>query len=140
MSHQLIGKWNDHPLAIVVETVASPLLMSHPAPVCLDVDIDGDIRLPVDSPSLCQVLDSLIRQALSEMPKGGELTITGCETPMGVEIELADTGRDVAERPCKLPMIAAAMSADIRWQDCPQGGGAVTLSIPFYKKSVRRAA
>ncbi|MEM1224805.1 MAG: ATPase [Planctomycetota bacterium] len=140
MSHPLVGDWSEHPLAIVVETVASPLLMSHPTPVYLDVDIDNEIRLPVDPPSLCQVLDSLIRQALIEMPSGGELTITACETATGVDIELADTGRDIAERPCKLPMIAAAMSADISWQNCPQGGGAVTLSIPFYRQASRRAA
>lgn len=114
--------------------------MAHPAPVCLEVDIAADIRLPVDSPSLCQLLDSLIRQSLIEMPDGGELTITGYQTATGVEIELADTGRDVVRRPCKLPMIAAAMSADVLWQNCPQGGAAVTLSIPFYRQSTRRAA
>jgi len=140
MSYPKIGQSDHHPLAVVVESVAAPLLMSHPAPVCLEVDIDMDVRLPVDSPSLCQVLDSLVRQALAQMPDGGELTITACESATGVEIELADTGPDVAARPCRLPMIAAAMSADIKWQNCPQGGGAVTVNIPFYRRTIRRAA
>ncbi|MEM6363968.1 MAG: ATPase [Planctomycetota bacterium] len=134
MSYPLIDDSDNHPLAIVVETVASSLLRAHPAPICLEVDIDHDIRSPVDAPSLCQLLDSVIRQALLEMSDGGELTITGCQTTTGVEIELADTGRDVESRACKLPMIAAAMSADVRWQNCPQGGGAVTVCIPFYRQ------
>ncbi len=140
MSHLLIGNEANQPLAIVVESVASQLLMKHPSPICLEVDIDMELRLPVDSASLCQLIDSLVRQALLEMPDGGELTITACETPTGVEIEIADTGCDVQSRACKLPMIAAAMAAELSWQNCPQGGGAVTARLPLYHQAKRRAA
>ncbi|MCC9657501.1 ATPase [Rhodopirellula halodulae] len=140
MSHQFIGRDNDPPLAILVETLASPMLVAHPAPVCLEVDMDESLRLPVDHPSFCQLMESLVRQALLEMPEGGELTITGCETHTGVEIELADTGSVVASRACKLPLIAAALSAELNWQDCPQGGGAVTVKFPRYQAAQRRAA
>lgn len=140
MSHRLIGNDANHPLAIVVESVASHLLMKNPAPICLEVDIDMSLRLPVDKASLCQLIDSLVRQAILEMPEGGELTITACQTPTGVEIELADTGGDVQYRACKLPMIAAAMAAELTWQNCPQGGGAVTAKLPLYQQVKRRAA
>lgn len=140
MTHRLIGNEANHPLAIVVESVASNLLMKTPAPICLEVDIDMELRLPVDKASLCQLIDSLVRQAILEMPGGGELTITACETPTGVEIEIADTGGDVQHRACKLPMIAAAMAAELTWQNCPQGGGAVTAKLPLYHQAMRRAA
>lgn len=140
MSHLQFGESRQHSLAVVVETVASPLLMSHPAPVCLEVEIDPAIQLPVDGPLFCQLIDSLIRQSLAEMPRGGELTVTGCQTVTGVDLEIADSGQEVSQRACKLPMVAASMSADIRWQNCPQGGAAVTVSIPFYRQTARRAA
>ncbi|EMI44449.1 HAMP domain-containing histidine kinase [Rhodopirellula sp. SWK7] len=140
MSHRLIGNEANHPLAIVVESVASQLLMKHPAPIHLEVDIDLSLRLPVDSSSLSQLIDSLVRQAILEMADGGELTITACETATGVDIEIADTGCDVESRACKLPMIAAAMAAELTWQNCPQGGGAVTARLPIYHQAQRRAA
>ncbi|WDQ18604.1 ATPase [Rhodopirellula sp. P2] len=140
MSHHFIGQDNDPPLAILVETLASPMLVAHPAPVCLEVDMDETLRLPADQASFCQLMESLIRQALIEMPEGGELTITGCQTNTGIEIELADSGAAVDQRACKLPMIAAALSAELNWQDCPQGGGAVTVKFPHYQVAKRRAA
>ncbi|TWT75355.1 histidine kinase [Allorhodopirellula solitaria] len=140
MSHLTIGNDANQPFAIVVESVASHLLMKHPAPICLEVDMDMDLRVNVDSTSLSQLIDSLVRQALVEMPDGGELTITACETPTDVELEIADTGSDVETRACKLPMVAAAMAAELVWQNCPQGGGAVTARLPRYRQSQRRAA
>lgn len=140
MSHQFIGRDAGQSLAILVESLASPMLMAHPAPICLEVDIDDAIGLPIDSASFCQLLESLIRQSLTEMPGGGELTITGCETSGGIEIELADTGAAVKHRPRSLPMIAAAVSAELKWQDCPQGGGAVTMKFPLVQASRRRVA
>ncbi len=140
MSHFKPGNDATQPFAIVVESVASNLLLKHPAPVCLEVDIDMELRVNVDSVSLSQLIDSLVRQALVEMPAGGDLTITACETNTGVELEIADTGRDVGDRICKLPMVAATMAADLVWQNCPQGGGAVTVHLPRYRQAQRRAA
>ncbi|TWT93084.1 histidine kinase [Neorhodopirellula pilleata] len=140
MSHRLIGEETNHPLAIIVESVASNVLRQHAAAICLEVDIDFSLRLPTDSASFCQLIESLVRQAINEMPEGGEMTITGCQTPTGIEIEIADTGTDVAHRACKLPMIAAAMAAELSWQNCPQGGAAVTAKLPTYHQSARRRA
>lgn len=140
MPQLFTGNDANPPFAIVVESVASHLLMRHPAPICLEVDIDMDLRVNCDAVSLSQLVDSLVRQALVEMPTGGELTITACETPTGVELEIADTGRSVGDRACKLPMVAAAMAAELVWQNCPQGGGAVTARLPRYRQSQRRAA
>lgn len=116
------------------------MLMAHTSPVCLDVDIDHAIESPVDAASICQLVQSLVKQSLLEMPQGGELTITACETATGVELELADTGGDVSQRMCTLPMVAAAMHAEIRWQNCPQGGAAVTVTLPKFRRQARKAA
>ncbi|TWU10731.1 ATP-binding protein [Allorhodopirellula heiligendammensis] len=140
MSYLLTGNDANQPFAILVESIASNLLMKHPAPICLEVDIDMDLRVNFDAASLSQLIDSLVRQALVEMPSGGELTITACESPTGVELEIADTGSDVEMRACKLPMVAAAMAAELVWQNCPQGGAAVTARLPRYRQSQRRAA
>lgn len=140
MTHRLIGTEENHPLAIVVESVASQLLRNQPAPICLEVEIDYELRLPVDSPSFCQLIESLVRQSIIEMPDGGEMTITACETPTGVEIEIADTGGDIETRACKLPMIAAAMAAELSWHNCPQGGGAVTAKLPVYHQNAYQSA
>lgn len=140
MSNLFIGEEPNQPLAIVVELVASQLLRRQSAAICLEVDIDFELRLPTDSASFCQLIESLVRQAIIEMPDGGEMTITGCETPTGIEIEIADTGSDVEQRACKLPMIAAAMAAELSWQNCPQGGAAVTATLPIYHQHTRRKA
>jgi len=75
----------------------------------------------------------LVSQSLSEMPEGGDLTITACETAQGLELELADTGCDIENRVQRTPIAAAAMGVELVWQNCPQGGAAVTMT--FHRQS-----
>jgi hypothetical protein len=82
---------------------------------------------------------TLVDQALSEMPEGGDLTITACETAQGVELEFADTGGDIENRAKRLPLVAAAIGAQLVWRNCPQGGGAVTVTFPR-QDGIRRMA
>jgi hypothetical protein len=140
MSHLSIDPSSHRSLAVLVESVAGPLLMGHPSPVCLEVDIDAKIDVPADPVATVELVRTLTRQALSVMPDGGDLVVTGCETPAGVELELADTGVDVESRARNLPLAAAAIGAEVRWQNCPQGGGAVTIVFPRRVQSRRRAA
>ena len=86
-----------------------------------------------------ELLKTLVTQSLLEMPEGGDLTVTACETPTGIELELADTGCDVSDREKRFPMAAAAIGAAVIWQNCPQGGGAVTIKFRP-QEGVRRAA
>lgn len=127
-------------LAILVESVAVPLLREHPSPVCLEVEVDPEIEVPGDRAPTVELVRVLTQQALSVMPDGGDLTVTGLETDHGVELELADTGREVDGRERRLPMAAATLGADIRWQNCPQGGVAVTVRFPRHANARRRAA
>ena len=127
-------------LAVLVESVVAPLLIQHASPVCLELDIDTALEVPADSDKTVEMLQALVRQSLSEMPEGGDLTVTACETASGIELELADTGCDVDEREKRLPMSAAAIGASLTWQNCPQGGGAVTIKFRPQQRSGRAAA
>ncbi|NND97012.1 MAG: ATPase, partial [Pirellulaceae bacterium] len=86
------------------------------------------------------LLRTLVVQALGEMGDGGDLVITGCETPLGVELEVADSGCDIESRPQNLPLAAAAIQAKLNWQNCPQGGAAVTITFARRGESGRMAA
>ena len=140
MTHPLFDPKSCQSLAILVEVVTAPLLMQHPAAVCLEVDIDEAIGVPADATIAAELIRTLAGQALLEMPGGGDLCITACETPAGVELEMADNGSDVEDRARRLPLAAAAMGAEIRWQNCPQGGGAVTVIFPRRDAGSKRLA
>ncbi len=125
-------------LAVLVEQVASPMLVAHPAPVLLDMDLRLDLMTTADRTQLKELIGTLIASSLREMPRGGELTISACQTANGVELEIADTGSDAESRNSLLPFSAAALGCKPHWQNCPQGGAAVTIVLPF--SNVKRHA
>lgn len=117
-------------LAVLIEAVTAPMLIEHPAPVCLEMDVDVNIPIPCDQEKTAELIVALSGQALKAMPDGGDLTITACETQKGIELEIADSGEDFHDRQRTLPISAAAIKADLSWLDCPQGGVAVTITFP----------
>ncbi len=126
-------------LAVLVECVISPLLREHPAPVCFELNVPIDLMTTADRSRLSDLVRSLVRASLDQMADGGELTVTGCLTAHGVELEIADTGSDIESRKNKLSLAAAALGCKPQWQNCPQGGAAVTLVLPF-NDAIRKAA
>lgn len=118
-------------LAVLVECVVSPLLREHPAPICFELNVPLELTTTADRHRLSELVGSLVRDSLEQMPEGGELTVTGCLTAHGVELEIADTGSDIESRATKLSLAAAAIGCKPQWQNCPQGGAAVTLVLPF---------
>lgn len=140
MSHQWIDPNACQTLAVLVESAAAPLLIEHNAPVCLEVDIDSDLGIPADPNQIVDLVRSLVKQSLHEMSDGGELSITACRTNLGIELELADTGRRVEARATSLPLAAAAIGAEVVWQNCPQGGAAATVVFPPQTGTGRLAA
>lgn len=126
-------------LAVLVECVASPLLRQHPARVYFELNIDMDLMTTASRDHLRTLVESLITDSLREMPEGGELTISGCQTANGVELEIADTGSDAEHRGRSLSIAAAALGCKPHWQNCPQGGAAVTIVLPF-SNAARKAA
>jgi len=96
--------------------------------------------VPADSERTVDLIQSLVNQSLSEMPHGGDLSITACETEQGLELELADTGCDIEKRSQRTPIAAAALGVQLVWQNCPQGGAAVTMTFRRQSGSGRIAA
>ena len=127
-------------LLVLVESVTAPLLIRHQAPVCLELDIDVAMPIPCDQQRTADLITALSKQALEAMPDGGDLMITGFEGANGIELEIADSGIDSANRERHLPIAAAAINADLQWQNCPQGGVAVTILFPAQPSSNRMAA
>lgn len=140
MSNQWIDPSSCRSLAVLVESVIAPLLIEHDSPVCLELDIDTSLEVPADPTKTVELLKGLVGQSLAEMPEGGDLTVTACETPTGVELELADTGCDVEAREQRFPMVAAAIGASVSWLNCPQGGAAVTIKFRSAQGEKRAAA
>ena len=126
-------------LAVLVECVVSPLLREHPTPICFELNVPIDLMTTADRARLSDLVRSLVRDSLEQMADGGELTVTGCQTAHGVELEIADTGSDIDSRGTKLSLAAAALGCKPQWQNCPQGGAAVTLVLPF-NDAIRKVA
>ncbi len=127
-------------LAVLVESVTAPLLIQHESPVCLELDIPTDLTIPAEPKQTAELIRKLVVQSLAEMGGAGDLLITACETPNGIELELADSGCDVNARAKSRPMVAAAIGASLDWQNCPQGGAAVTITFQREGESGRMAA
>jgi signal transduction histidine kinase len=127
-------------LVVLVESVTAPLLIEHQAPVCLELDIDVDLPIPCDPQQAADLITALSKQALSAMPDGGDLTITACQSDAGLELEIADSGIDAERRDRSLPIVAAAIHAELLWHNCPQGGAAVTIVFPGNSSQGRMAA
>jgi signal transduction histidine kinase len=123
-----------------------------------DLDIPAGLAVFADRDMLRRALLNLILNALDVMPQGGELTITGLSTSHGVELEVADSGPGIPKsRELRLfepffttksggtglgltivERIAAAHGGEVNACNCPQGGAAFTIRIPF--RSLEKAA
>lgn len=126
-------------LAVLVECVVSPLLRKHPAPILFELNVDIELMTTAHREHLSRLVECLVTDSLREMPNGGELTVSGCQTSNGVELEIADTGSDAEHRSRVLSISAASLGCKPHWQNCPQGGAAVTIVLPF-SNVARKAA
>lgn len=117
------------PLAELIRQAVDGLLAHHPTEIGCDFDLDPQIIVRQMPDKIRDLVHALVRQSLQEMDGGGELTITAWSDGERVELEIADTGRSVAQRPTRLPLVAAVVGARLHWQDCPQGGAAVTVDL-----------
>ncbi len=126
-------------LAVLVECTVAPMLREHAAPILFELNIDTSLKTNANSEHLISLLQSLVHDSLREMQDGGELTISACQTANGVELEIADTGSDAENRSHSISIAAASLGCKPHWQNCPQGGAAVTLILPF-SNAARKAA
>lgn len=124
-------------LADVVYQVISDLELEQR--FLVDIDIPGEIPIPAPLFPLTELVTALIQRATGSMEPGGEIAFVGWESAEACELEIADTGHGVIQRDCQLPPSSPLANADLRWQDCPQGGAAVTLRFAK-RQSSRQAA
>lgn len=114
------------------------------------IDAALEIRATADPDMVRRALLNLILNAVDAMPQGGELVVTVCQTPLGVEIEVADSGPGLPDaifgrlfEPfyttknngtglglAIVERIAEAHGGSVIAANCPTGGAAFTLCLP----------
>lgn len=99
------------------------------ADVRLEIDAPAELRCGIDPVSLVELVTAMVRGAVACIPADGEITLTLWQSDSTCEIEVADNGPAVESRPRRLPLAAAALGAEMLWQNCPQGGAAVTAKL-----------
>jgi signal transduction histidine kinase len=115
------------------------------------IDVPAAQTCTGDRDMLRRALLNLALNALDAMPEGGQLVVTTHSGPRGLEIEVADSGpglsceaRQRAFEPffttksngtglglAIVDRIAEVHGGDIAMANCPEGGAAFTIRIPF---------
>lgn len=118
--------------------------------IVVELDVPQTLTLSADHDMVRRALLNLILNALDVMPNGGELTIIGCETKYGVEIEIADSGPGLPDDAAVnlfepfyttksggtglgLALVlrtAQVHGGEVTAANCPQGGAGFTLKFP----------
>jgi hypothetical protein len=101
--------------------------------VSLEWDVPTDLETTFAPESLCQLVESLVRGSmdhLDEQDGTSELSVSIWNLGNRLELEVADNGSSIESRPQRFPLIAASMGVQLLWQNCPQGGAAVTAILP----------
>jgi signal transduction histidine kinase len=118
--------------------------------IAVHVDCPPPLRARFDPEMLRRALLNLVLNALDVLPAGGELVVTACRTPAGLELEVADSGPGIPpsllERLFEpffttkqggtglglaiVERIAAAHGGQVLASNCPEGGAAFTLILP----------
>jgi len=116
-----------------------------------ELDVAPQLTVFADRDMLRRAALNLILNALDAMPGGGELAVTGAAGPGGVELEIADSGPGIEEQVSPhlfepffstksggtglgltiVERIAAAHGGDVSARNCPQGGAAFTIRLPY---------
>lgn len=118
----------------------------------INVDAPLELRATADADMLRRALLNLVLNAVDAMPHGGQLQVTACQTPLGCEIEVADSGPGLpADALARLfepffttksngtglglaivERIAEAHGGQVLAANCPTGGAAFTLCLPHH--------
>lgn len=123
-------------------------------------DIPLDVELCADADMVRSAVMNLILNSVDAMPDGGELVITGVRVPGGIDLEVADSGRGVAEPAARrvfepffttkgggtglglavVERVAEVHGGRVTCANCPEGGAAFTLRFPHHQPRLQRMA
>ena len=122
--------------------------------ITLTVDIPESLHYALDAPLFERAIRCLCEQSIHGMPCGGELIVTAVSQAEGIELEIADSRNDYIESPryfdgqsnqtfteTLIPVhyFVAIHGGSVRVQNCPEGGVAFTIHLPF-SQALRSAA
>ncbi len=122
-------------------------------------EVDPTLQLFADREMLRRAVLNLALNALDAMHHGGELVVTAFAGPQGHVLEVADSGQGINHTQLKrvfepffttksngtglglaiVHRIAEAHGGRVRAANCPEGGAAFTIELP-YRQSQRMAA
>ena len=123
------GGGSEGAFAQLIASVVAARIAQRRAAIQVEFDVDALAPMPSDPAAVSQLVRQLVDQAIDGMQGRGDLTITLWQNAGQLELELADSGVAVEQRPRRLSMLAASLGAQLRWQNCPQGGAAVTVRL-----------
>ncbi len=144
--------WQTFCLQPLVQEVCEALAPQFEAQgIKAELDIPPQLSVSGDRDMLRRATLNLILNALDAMPQGGELAVIGTSGRNGVELEIADSGPGFVDdsQPhlfepffttksggtglglAIVERIATAHGGDVSANNCPQGGAAFTIRLPF---------
>jgi signal transduction histidine kinase len=123
------------------------------------IDVPFDVRSVADPDMLRRALLNLILNAIDAMPHGGRLRIAARSTPLGVEVEVADSGPGLPEASLQrlfepffttksngtglglaiVERIAEAHGGQVLAANQAAGGAAFTLCLPHHSQTMEMA-
>jgi len=154
-------KWSRISLAEFVASLLNDLAPQFDAQsITTFCDIPLDLELSADGDMLRSAVMNLVLNSVDAMPEGGELVLTGIETPCGIELEVADSGRGLTEPAGRrvfepffttkgsgtglglavVERVAEVHGGKVCCANCPEGGAAFTMQFPIKQVSKQRMA
>jgi signal transduction histidine kinase len=144
-------RWQNLDVRELVEDVLGALAPQFVAQGIVSyVDVPTGQKLSADRDMLRRAILNLFLNALDVMPDGGQVVITTHSGPLGLEIEVADSGPGLSEQVRRrafepffttkshgtglglaiVERIAEVHGGGVLASNCPEGGAAFTLHIP----------
>lgn len=126
------GRWFS--LRNLIDDVIVALEAGRAAPLprmILDVPQRHAVR--ADPAVFRRVLESLLANAVESAGADGEVVVTSVEYADAIELEVADSGSELASRSTSRPF-DPGLGGRIDAIDCPEGGAAFTIHLPQVRR------